>query len=251
MTFDWTTFLLEILNFLVLLWILKRFLYGPVLAALDARRQRLHDEAAKAAELKRQAAELKAGYESRLADWSREREDARRKLEDELTQARAVGMEQLKKSLADAQAKAEARSESLAAARDAALVRQAAAEAYGAAATMLGRLASPELTARIATLFAEDLTALPESERASLQRAAAALEASAAVEVACAHALDTASRERVAAALSQAAGRTLPLAFREAPELTAGLRAAVGECLLHANLADELAFFRSRGGHGG
>ena len=32
MAFDWTTFGLEIINFLALLWILKRFLYRPVLA---------------------------------------------------------------------------------------------------------------------------------------------------------------------------------------------------------------------------
>ena len=37
MQFDWTTFVLEVLNFLVLLWILKRFLYQPVLDVLDAR----------------------------------------------------------------------------------------------------------------------------------------------------------------------------------------------------------------------
>ena len=30
MQFDWTTFALEIVNFLVLVWILRRFLYRPV-----------------------------------------------------------------------------------------------------------------------------------------------------------------------------------------------------------------------------
>lgn len=250
MTFDWTTFFLEVLNFLVLVWILKRFLYAPVLAVLDARRQRLLDDAAKAQDLQRQAAELKAGFEARLADWEEEREGRRRELEDELGRARTAGTEALKKSLADAEAKARARGEALAAARDAVLVRQVAADAYGAAAAMLVRLASPELTARIAGLFADDLKTLAEEDLAILRRAAAALEAGGTVEVDSAHALDATSRERVTAALSQAAGRPVAPAFREVPELLAGLRVAVGECVLHANLADELAFFRDRGSHG-
>jgi F-type H+-transporting ATPase subunit b len=250
MAFDWTTFLLEILNFLVLVWILKRFLYGPVLAVLDARRQRLQDEAAKAEGLQRQAAELKAGYESRLADWEKEREARRRQLEDELAQARVAGLEDLKKSLNDAEAKARARGDAMAASRDAAMARQAAADAYGAAAAMLTSLASPQLTARLATLFVDDLATLPDEELTPLRRAAAALEPGETIDVASAHALDSAERDRITAALAQAAGRPLPATFHEAPELVAGLRAAVGECLLHANLADELAFFGRKGVHG-
>ena len=38
MQIDWTTFALEIINFLVLVWILKRFLYRPVLDTLARRR---------------------------------------------------------------------------------------------------------------------------------------------------------------------------------------------------------------------
>ena len=38
MELNWTTFTLEIINFLALLWILKRFLYQPVRAILAERR---------------------------------------------------------------------------------------------------------------------------------------------------------------------------------------------------------------------
>ena len=38
MQFDLTTFALEVLNFLVLVWLLKRFFYQPVLAVIEARR---------------------------------------------------------------------------------------------------------------------------------------------------------------------------------------------------------------------
>lgn len=38
MQIDWTTFVLEIVNFLALVWLLKRFLYTPVLDVLARRR---------------------------------------------------------------------------------------------------------------------------------------------------------------------------------------------------------------------
>ena len=37
MAIDWTTFTLEVVNFLVLVWLLKRFLYQPVLEVLGRR----------------------------------------------------------------------------------------------------------------------------------------------------------------------------------------------------------------------
>ena len=38
MTFDWWTFALQVVNFAILVWLLNRFLYKPVLRAIDARR---------------------------------------------------------------------------------------------------------------------------------------------------------------------------------------------------------------------
>ena len=38
MELDWTTFILEIINFLVLVWILHRFLYQPVMNVIAQRR---------------------------------------------------------------------------------------------------------------------------------------------------------------------------------------------------------------------
>lgn len=41
MLFDWFTVLAQVVNFLILMWLLKRFLYKPVLDAIDAREQRI------------------------------------------------------------------------------------------------------------------------------------------------------------------------------------------------------------------
>ena len=41
MEINWTTFTAQIINFLVLAWLLKRFLYGPIVRAMDKREQKL------------------------------------------------------------------------------------------------------------------------------------------------------------------------------------------------------------------
>lgn len=251
MQFDWTTFVLEILNFLVLVWILQRFVYRPVLARLDERRQLIQDETERAENLQREAQALRQQYESRLSDWSQEQESKRRALDEELAQLRGKALESLKQSLADEEAKARARKAAQAASREAVLVREAAAAVYGQAAAMLQRLASPQLTQSIVGVFLEDLRCLADDQQAALRKAAAMPIAASAVEVVSAHPLAETLRQELICALSEAAGTDLTFSFKEDASLIAGLSAVVGECQLHANLADELAFFRNQVGHGG
>ncbi len=249
MQFDWTTFILEILNFLVLVWLLKRFLYRPVLDVLDARQERVRAELAQAAALKDEGTALREEYEQRLAHWAQEREQLRRELEQDLTQQRATGMEKIRQAQADEEAKARVRNEALAAAREAELIRQASGAAYANVAAMLRRLASPALTCAIARLLVDDLAAFPAQQRDALRKAAGRLGERAKAEVAAAHALDEATLDAVGKGLSDAAGQALTIAFSLEPALIAGVRIAVGECLLHANLADELAYFRRQDDH--
>ena len=57
MEINWFTVIAQIVNFLILVWLLKRFLYKPVLEAIDAREQkialRLEEAAIKEAEAKK------------------------------------------------------------------------------------------------------------------------------------------------------------------------------------------------------
>ena len=244
MEFDWTTFFLEILNFLVLLWILQRFIYRPILHSLDARQQRIKDETARAERLQNEAEILRYQYEQRLTDWNQERELNRHQLEQELAQLRTAGLENLKKTLADEKEKSRIRNEAAVTAHESALLREAKGTAYTQVSAILQRLASPELTHRIVGIFLEDLNNLPESDRQALRKAATMLITASAVEIISAHPLTDADRHALIEGLSARAGQNLQFSFKEDASLIAGIRAIVGECQLHANLADELAFFR-------
>jgi len=249
MQFDWTTFILEILNFLVLVWILQRFLYRPVLTMLDARQQKIKDQAERAEQLRKEAEALRQQYEARLADWKQRQENDRRELDAELAQLRSNALENLQQTLADEEAKFRIRNQSLIATREAELIREAASAAYGQTAAMLQRLASLALTQSIVEVFLEDLSHLPDSELEALNKAANMLNAESLVEVSSGHELPEPTKTLLSQALSATVGKALIFSFREDASLIAGLHVVVGECQLHANLADELAFFRRQANH--
>jgi len=213
---------------------------------LDARQQKIKDATARAEQLRDEAEELRQQYESRLLAWDREQESSHQKLEEELAQLRGTALENLKQALAAEEAKLRGRDEALIASREAALARNAAETAYVQVAAMLQRLASPQLTHNIVGIFLEDLSNLPETEQAALRKAATMLVASSTIEILSAHALNESDRAALGQALSTAAGQSLQFNFKDDPALIAGVRAVVGECQLHANLADELAFFRNQ-----
>jgi len=249
MSFDWTTFVLEILNFLVLVWLLQRLLYRPALAMLDARQQRIRQQSEQAEQSLRDAETLRQEYRSKLADWDGRQQTDRHELDAELARLRTEGLEKLQQTLAEEEAKYRSRSQSRIAAREAALTREAAAAAYGQTAKLLQRLASADLTLRIADLFLEDLAQLADEDLAALRKAAAMLIETSAVNIASAHPLPETVQHLLTGALADATDKPLRFSFEHDPSLIAGLRAVVGECQLHANLADELAFFRCQTNH--
>ena len=67
MEIDWFTFIAQILNFLLLVWLLKRFLYGPVIKAMDEREARIAQERNAATQAQQTATELQNDYQHKLA----------------------------------------------------------------------------------------------------------------------------------------------------------------------------------------
>lgn len=246
MQFDWTTFFLEILNFLVLLWILQRLIYRPLLAVLDVRQQKIQAQIDAVAQLRGEAEALKTQLETRLVHWEQERQQQRNQLETELSQLRSQALAEIKQTQTDEAAKLQARNEALLATQQSLLLREANHSAYANVALMLQRLSSSELTHAIVTTLLEDLHNLAEAEHAALVKAAENLIAASAVEIITAHPLSDSDHSAVLAGLNLATGKTLSPVIREDSNLLAGLRIVIGECQLHANLADELAFFKQQ-----
>lgn len=74
MSIDWITVLAQIANFLVLLWLLKRFLYKPILDGIDAREKEITRRMELAAKSQQEAKKAESRYVKQRAQLLSEQE---------------------------------------------------------------------------------------------------------------------------------------------------------------------------------
>lgn len=241
MELDWTTFILEIINFLVLVWLLRHFLYRPVMKVVAERRAAIAKTLDEARATQDEAAALKAQYENRLRDWQKEREAARGALRDEIDAERRKRLAQLEDEVAEQRRKEQV----LAERREEGLLREARRQAKSLsgsfAAKLLARLADPAIQDRLLAMLVEDLGHLGDDQRQQL--AAAQQAAGGAVQIVSAFPLDKSQRDTVTGALQKALNINPEYDFREDGALLAGLSIHIGAQRLQANLEEELRFF--------
>ncbi|QSA98698.1 F0F1 ATP synthase subunit delta [Methylococcus sp. EFPC2] len=241
MELDWSTLALEIFNFLVLVWLLKRLLYQPVLDVIAQRRAAIEHSLAVAADKEAQAQALKTQYENRLADWDKEKQAAREALRRELEAERQRELLATKNALAVELEKTRVTEQTQRAELLQRLEEQAIDRGAGFCATLLERLSGPELHDRLVDMFIEDLHALPETRRAELK--AGWRDGNPAVEVTGAYDLSESQRKRLQLALDELAGSSCSVQFRQDQSLLAGLKISAPPWTLDASLRDELQHF--------
>ena len=65
---DFSILITQILGFLIVLWVLRKVAWGPILGMLEKRREKIAGDVASAETLRREAEELKAKYEQELRE---------------------------------------------------------------------------------------------------------------------------------------------------------------------------------------
>lgn len=241
MQLDWSTLVLEIVNFLVLVWLLQRFLYRPILSVVATRQAAIEAAARHARETQEQAAALQAQYESRLQTWEQERAKGRADLQEELRATRERAAAALQDSLEQERRKAKVLDERRDAEEAARREREAIRQGLVFVRQLLSELAGPELQGRLVQLAVGELQRLPEQRKSALREALQA--ASEPPAVTSAYPLPASEREALARALGQIVDSVRECRFREDASLLAGVRINVGPWVLHANLGEELELF--------
>lgn len=83
MFIDWFTVFAQVVNFLVLVWLLKRFLYGPIIAAMDRREERIAGRLREGSEMKEQAEKEAEEFRNRAAALEERKRDMLSRAETE------------------------------------------------------------------------------------------------------------------------------------------------------------------------
>jgi len=247
MELNWTTFALEIINFLALLWILKRFLYRPVMQTLAERRAGIERTLSEARESEAQAAAMQQQFAGRLADWEQEKAAARQGFAAELATERARQMAALTRDLASERERSAAQDAHRQAMQRHELAAQASTEARQFASKLLARLAGPALEERLVQLFIEELAALPEDRLGTVR---AGQNGDGRGVVSSAFALSADQCQQLSNAIETRLGKALALDFVVDPGLLAGARLTLGAWQLDFSLAGELGVFSEAANRG-
>jgi F-type H+-transporting ATPase subunit b len=238
MIIDWFTVIAQVVNFLILVWLLKRFLYRPILQAIDEREQRI-------------AAELADAKASKLAAQS-ERDEFMRKNEA-FDQARAdmtaKAMEEAQNERQQFVNAARQESEQLReqwqqALRNehqnlsAEITRRTQDEVFAIARKALTDMAGVTLEARMVELFVQRLHSLEGAERMHLVAAFKAEPAQ--VLVRTTYALSPQQRSAIEDAVKSVFGVEQPMQFELAPDIVSGIELVTSGQKLAWSIADYL-----------
>jgi F-type H+-transporting ATPase subunit b len=246
MLIDWFTVGAQALNFLILVWALKHFLYQPILGAIDAREKRIAAE--------------RADADAKQADAQREREDFQNqgKAFDEQRGAllgQAVAEARLERGRLIDEARKEA--DGLRASQETALrndrerlggeiARLASEEVFGIARKALADLATVSLEERMGEVFTRRLLAMDAKAKEAL---AAALTASS--EPALLRStfdLGDAQRAAIQNALNESFSAEVRVRFETAPDGLCGVELTANGQKLAWTIADYLASLEKKAG---
>ena len=241
MEFSWSTFLLEIINFLVLVWILKHFLYKPVLNIIARRREGIEEKLAEARRLHEESDALNKEYENRLEDWEQERRRARDALAREFDEERTQKMQALEEALSREREKARVTESRRRADAQRDIEHRALEQGAKFATRLLAQAAGPELEAKLVDELLDGMSNLSTDQVVSLRTQWG--EPPDAILVTSAYALSQDRRTKIEDALKDVTGLAVPVRYELDSDLLAGLRISVGAWLLQANVKDELKGF--------
>ena len=221
MLIDWFTVGAQALNFIILVVLMKHFLYKPVLDAIDAREKRIADELADADQKKTDAQKDGDDFRRKSADFDKQRADLLSKATAEAQAQRDTLLAAAHKAADDIAAKRQEALVSDARSLNKALVQTAQAQVFAMTRQALTDLATVSLESSACEVFISRLRALDGPAKADFAKALAAPTGS--VLVRSAFELPTAQRTAVHKAINDTFEMKVELRYETAPELVGGV----------------------------
>lgn len=253
MLIDWFTVAAQVVNFLVLVLLLRRFLYRPVLDAMTARKRGIDERLTEAEDLRTAAIAEQERLRNEVERFAAERGERERQLRDELDATRRARIRQARTEIDELSARWRA---AVQREREGFLVelrRRAGEEFVVAVRHALRDLADESLEARVVERFLVRLGELDATQRETFTDATR--RNGARVHLRTAFPLSPALRSRLEAAVRTTVGPSYEVHFEVAPALIAGVELRGGGQTLEWTFDDyldslESALAEALGGQG-
>jgi F-type H+-transporting ATPase subunit b len=236
---DGFTVAAQALNFVILVALMKRFLYQPILDAIDAREQRIASELADADATRAEAKKERDELEQKTAELERQRADL---LSQATKEAKAEGRRLLDEARQAADALSTRRQETLrneARSLSRAIRLRAQEEVFAITRKVLGDLATTSLEERLGEIFTRRLRELDGAAKARLATALATAAEPALVR--SAFELPAEQRAVIQNALNETFAAEVATRFETAPDRIGGIELTMNGQKVSWSIAEYLA----------
>ncbi|MDY0280986.1 MAG: F0F1 ATP synthase subunit delta, partial [Salinivirgaceae bacterium] len=221
MIIDWFTVGAQTLNFLVLMWLMKRFLYKPILHAIEEREKRIADKLANADRKKAEAQKKSDEFQQKNEEFDRQRAALLNKATDEVKTERERLLDEARDAADALRAK---RQETLSNEEHAlrqTISRRTRQEVFAIARKALTDLATTSLEERMVEAFTRRLRELDGQAKETLAKALKTGPSPALVR--SAHDLPAEQRKAIHDALNETFSTKVQVRFETAPDLICGI----------------------------
>jgi F-type H+-transporting ATPase subunit b len=218
---DWFTIVAQALNFLILVWLMKRFLYKPVLDAIDEREKRIATELANADAKKAEAQKEHDEFQHKNTEFDQQRAALLSKATDE---ARAEGqrlLEEARKAAVDLSSKRQEALKNEEQTLHQAIRQRTQQEVFAIARKALQDLATVSLEERLGEVFTRRLRELNGKAKEALGEAIKTASDPAVVH--STFGLPAEQRAAIQNALNETFSAEVRVQFETAPDLIGGI----------------------------
>jgi len=239
MLFDWFTIAAQALNFLILVWLMKHFLYHPILNAIDTREKLIAKELADAACQKAEAQKEHAEFQKKNEEFDQQRAALLTKATEAAKTERERLLDEARKAADALSAKRQAALLTDAGNLNQAISRRTQQEVFAITRKALGDLATVSLEERMGEVFDRRLHGLDGAAKAVL--GAALKKNSEPALVRSAFDLPVPQRAAIQNALNETFSAEVHVRFETAPDLVCGIELAANGQKVGWTIADYLA----------
>jgi F-type H+-transporting ATPase subunit b len=225
MTFDWFTFVAQLFNFFLLILLLRRFLYRPVLKIMDERQERIKAQIEEAKKREEHAAQTLNHYQAEQGRWLSERETQLAQVQaDVQTTKQAL----LKEVRTEVEGQRKQWQDALAKEKEDflhSLEKRATREVFESMRSALRNLADVELQEQIIRVFIRRLSQLSDADQAAMRTAL--LHTRNQVQVTTSFGLTLEQKSELELALKAALRQPVSMQVKRNSELICGLEMSI------------------------
>lgn len=243
MLIDWFTVVAQVVNFLVLVWLLKRFLYKPILNAIDEREKLIAKELADADAKKTEARAERDEFQHKNEALDKQRDALLDKVRDDANAERKRLLDQARQAAELLSAKRQETLRSEAHNLNQTISQRAQQEIFAIARKALTDLAGASLEERMGGIFIQRLREMDKQPKADLS--AALKTAADPALVRSAYELPAEQRTLIQKALNETFSAEIRVRYETAPELISGIELSTNGHKVAWSISDYLVSLKN------